>query len=196
MKRKGVKIMKLKNVLSLFFVFSMLPAALADTIYDYTGDVEYSAGTGSNQATIAIDFDADSSFLFTYNWDGIADGWDALDSIDLAGLLDITAIDYGAMGMLVSDFDYPGGIKYDYGQGADTGWGYYNSADGTNWSLNGTGVSFRDLSNGDWDSWVWSNYDYDVSWDPVRTPGAEPVPEPFTLAVLGLGSLFLRKRGA
>ena len=100
----------------------------------YTGPIEYEAGTGPNQATIAIDFDLDVSFLFTYRWEGIATGWDALDALD-AGSLDVFATDWGEWGMFVNDFDYPGATEYDYGLGANTGWAYYNSADSQNWSL-------------------------------------------------------------
>ena len=71
--------------------------------------------------------------------------------------------------MFVDDFDYPGGAEYDYGQGVSAGWAYYNSTDNEIWSLDPAGVSFRDLSDGDWDSWVWTNYD--ESWLPIRTPG-------------------------
>ena len=152
----------------------------------YTGPIEYEAGTGSNQAKIAIDFDLDVSFLFTYRWDGTATGWDALDALD-AGSLDVFATDWGEWGMFVNDFDYPGAAEYDYGLGANTGWAYYNSIDNENWSLDMGGVSFRNLNDGDWDSWVWTNYSPDW-FTAYRTPGAAPIPEPATLMLLAIGS--------
>ena len=154
----------------------------------YNGDVEYSAGAGSNSATIAVDFDLDNSFLFTYNWDGAATGEDALLAIVGAGDLEVTTIYEGAF---VADLSYPGGVKYDYGLDM-AGWSYYTSSDGDNWDFSMVGFAGRSLTNNDWDSWVWTNFD--VNWDAVRGPGELPVPEPTTIALLGLGGILLGSR--
>jgi hypothetical protein len=167
----------------------------------YPETAQYTAGEGANCARIVIDFDADNYFVFDYKWDGPATGWDALAAIDAAGAMDVEATWYEAFGShFVSDFVYSGGAKYNYGAGAMTGWGYWGSSDGENWVIN-SGVDSRELVNGGWDSWVWSNYDFSVSWDPIRGPGAEPVPEPATIVLLGSGALYLfklnaRRRGA
>jgi hypothetical protein len=180
-----------RRLMSLVLAFAFAATVNAVT---YTGSVEYTAGSGSSQATIAIDFDFGNSFLFNYQWDGDATGWDALAAIDLAGALNVFATDYGAWGVFVSDFDYPGGLEYDYGEEANTGWAYY-VGNNENWEYSSTGVSSRSLNNGDWDSWVWTNYSADWS-TAYRTPGAAPVPEPMTIALLGLGGLFFRRRSA
>jgi hypothetical protein len=180
-----------KRVLSLVFVFAITASVNAAT---YTGSVEYTAGSGSNQATIVIDFDFGNSFLFNYQWDGDVTGWDTLAALD-AGVLDVDASWYELyQSHFINDFDYPGGLEYDYGEGANTYWAYYGSTDNENWLPN-PGVDNRSLSNGDWDSWVWTNCSAD--WLTVyRTPGAAPVPEPMTIALLGLGGLLLRRRSA
>ncbi len=180
--------MKPGNLISLIIVLTVCAAAPGEI---YTGDIEYTAGTGTNEATIAIDFDFDNSFLFSFKWDDDATGWDALSALN-AGALDVFATDYGEWGMLVDDFDYPDGTEYDYGEDVNTGWGYYNSTDNQIWSLSSTGVSFRSLSDGDWDSWVWTNFD--DSWLAIRSPGAQPIPEPATMLLFAVAGLLLRKR--
>jgi len=181
--------MKVMNLISLIIVLVVCAGARGEI---YTGGIEYATGAGGNEATIAIDFDFDSSFLFSFQWDGAATGWDALAAIDAAGALDVFATDFGEWGMFVDDFDYEGGTEYDYGEGVFfAGWAYYNSTDNEIWSLDPAGVSFRDLSDGDWDSWVWTNYD--ESWLAIRSPGAAPVPEPATMLLFAAGGLLLRK---
>jgi hypothetical protein len=158
----------------------------------YTGTPVYSAGTGANTASIAVDFGT-SSYVFQYSWDGAATSWDALHGVDLAGDLSVTASIDPQWGAFVSRIRYPGATAYDYGMTA-TGWTYFVSTNGTDWSSLGQGASFSPLSNGDWNAWVWSNYD--ENWNIIREPGEEPVPEPLTLAVLGGGVLFIRRKMA
>ena len=149
---------------------------------------EYSAGAGTNAATIVIDFGLEY-YGFGYSWDGNSTSWDALDAIDLAGLLDVNATDWGASGMFVNELIYPGAATFDYGLDY-AGWAHYGSSDGETWFQTG-GVSFRSLSDNDWDCWVWTNYD--ASWDPIRAPGKQPIPEPMTLTLLAIGGLLVRR---
>jgi len=179
--------MVLRRLVNLVLVFGFTVNAGALTFDGLVN--EYSAGAGANAATIVIDFGLEY-YGFGYSWDGNSTSWAALDAVDVAGALDVNATDWGDMGIFVNDLIYPGADKYDYG--ADyAGWAHYGSSDGEIWSQTG-GVSFRSLSDGDWDCWVWTNYD--ESWNPVRTPGQLPVPEPTTLVLLAIGGLLVRKR--
>ena len=147
--------MRVKNVIRLIVVIVLAVVSGADAL-TYTGGVEYSAGSGDNQATIAIDFDLDNSFLFTYRWDGEATGWDALTAITTDKALDVESTHYS-------------------------------------WASSMDGVTDRALTDGAWDSWVWTNYEPD--WGPpYRAPGQAPIPEPATFSLLCLGGFLLRRR--
>jgi hypothetical protein len=159
----------------------------------YMEQPEYSAGTGTNSAYIALDFDYDNAFVFEYHWNGQATGWDALQALDQAGPMDIDGQVY-SWGVLINDFSYPGGVKFDYGLG-NTGWVYYLSDGGSDWFGSGAGVRDRVLSNGSWDSWVWSNYPPDWSI-PYRQPGQMPIPEPTSLILLAFGAGLLTRKKA
>ncbi len=181
--------MNYMKMTTLFLAIALAGASQAAT-YDLAA--EYSAGTGANSATIVIDFGT-AAYSFTYNWDGAASGWQALQSVDLAGDLAVGATDYGPMGIYVWDLAYPGATTFDYGLTA-TGWSYFSSDNGEAWYQT-MGVAGRGLTDGGWDCWMWSNYD--AEWNPLRQPGeTATIPEPMTLCLLGLGGIFVRRCSA
>ncbi|MHC4624874.1 MAG: hypothetical protein ACYS4W_13335, partial [Planctomycetota bacterium] len=81
-----------RRLMSLVVVLAIAAGASAVT---YSGDMEYTAGSGSNEVTIAVDFDFGNYFLFTYRWEGEATGWDAISALEQAGALMIEATDFG-----------------------------------------------------------------------------------------------------
>ena len=166
--------------------------SLSSQATTYTQVSEYSAGSGANSATISVDFDAGNAFLFTYSWDGAANSFDALFALN-SSALDVFYSTDPTWGNFVYDFAYPGGVIYDYGVGANTGWAFYTGTDNENWTASLLGVDDRILSDGDYDSWVWTNYspDWYVAY---REPGGVPIPEPATVALLTLGGLMLRRK--
>jgi hypothetical protein len=169
----------------------MLLTAIAATTYGYTFDdvdLEYWAGSGDKEAVMVVDFDTGYNYAFGYRWDGAAIGWDAMDTIDQAGALNVDATWYDLYSThFVNDFDYPGATK-----GAGTSWGYYTSTDGENWTASGSGVDSRVLNDGDYDGWSWGSTD--ANWDHLRAP-TTPVPEPATVSLLALGGMVLLRRG-
>jgi hypothetical protein len=173
------------------WIFMMACSSQAGT---YSLTPEYSAGSGANTATIVVDFGT-GSYAFNYSWNGTATGWNALSAIDQGSSLDIIPIDYGDMGIYIYALLYQDAAIYNYGMGVTQGWAYFSSENGSDWYRT-AGVSFRNLTNGSWDAYVWSNYDFAVSWDPIRQPGEAPIPEPATMMLLGLGGLLLGKRSA
>ena len=164
--------------------------------------VAYTAGTGSNSAKIVIDFDFNNYFVFEYLWDGVATGWDALSALEQQSELTIEGGSYQMVvnGQLLTlayanDFVYPSGAKYDYFDDGSLGWAYVGSIDNENWQSNAP-VSLRELTNGSWDAWVWTNHDMDNNWVPVRQPGQMPIPEPVSIIVMAAGVILARKRRA
>jgi hypothetical protein len=158
----------------------------SDGFASHDAVIEYWAGSGRNEAVVVIDFGTDS-YAFGYRWDeGTKSGKDLLDAVAAAG-----SLDYTEAGGFLATLSY--GTHLEQGQGGwpDDWWSYFISEDGVNWVASDVGFTARELSNGVWDGWARQTTD---AWPAAHLP-VTPVPEPCTVALLGLGALLLGRRG-
>jgi hypothetical protein len=182
------RLMSLRDLICLIVVLAITSSTAIATPFNFGGtwvEVDYWAGTGSNEAIVVVDFAATGgdSYAFGFKWDGTTTGYDALVAIDAAGDLDFEATSYGGMGYFIDNFYYnsESGNESYY-------WQYFTSSDGLAWASSGAGMSDRILTNGNWDGWY---NGFDVGVSPTT-----PVPEPMTIVLLGLGGLLIRRRRA
>lgn len=181
-----------RKVMSLVLLFAMVVDASAYTFDEVV--VDYWAGSGSNETIVVIDWNgtngpyATEAHAWGYRWDGTAYVSDALAAIDTSGTLDITG------GAFISDAYYDQTIVDgdNHTSSGYTGWWWLgDTADGgLTWNGNLGGVDTEVLWNGgieglNMDSGAWTSDTLSI-----------PVPEPMTIALLGLGGLLLRRRRA
>lgn len=166
-------------------------------------DVKFWVGNGSNTAVFVIDYNDGinpHSFAWGYRWDGSATGYDMLQAIDAADTsLNISVILYSFGPFFSSstyDADHDGTIDHA-GLPSNGWWAYYTkNAEGDAWAMSWVGMGDRALVNGSWDGWSFStdmtNWSSTAPTEPVAATQA--VPEPASLAALGLGAAALLAR--
>ncbi len=152
------------------------------------GDVltEATVGSGANETMIVFDWKSGStpSHAWLYKYDGSKTLADAMNAIETAS----SNFDWSETAF-VTKLDYFDGSESHVGNSA--GWmSFWGSSDGENWSSTPVGVMDYDLIDG---GFAGGNPDVFGNW-----PGASPVvplvPEPASVALLGLGGLALLKR--
>jgi PEP-CTERM motif len=172
-------------------------------------NIRYWVGSGANQAALVIDFNggtAQGSFVWGYRFDGAKSGEEMIRDIAAHDpTLDVGIISYSFGGFLdvVAYTPVPLAITL-IGQSVSNSsatkyWSYYNGMNGSNsnWSYSNLGMSGRTLSNGDVDGWSFTS---DPNFGPGNAPTppipANPVPEPATLAGLGIALAYWKKKSA
>jgi hypothetical protein len=160
----------------------------------YWVDVDYWAGSGSNETIVVIDWNQTNgpytteSHAWGYRWSGTKYLSDAITDICAAGALLVTT-SYG--GAFVDDAFYnKPSIDSDNHTSADwSGWWWLGDTTngGATWTINAGDIISEALVNGNIegmniDSGAWTSDTLSI-----------PIPEPMMLALLGLGGLLVTK---
>jgi hypothetical protein len=173
-------------------------------------NIRYWVGSGSNEAAFVIDFNGGGtgiSYAWGYRFDGVKTGEQMLRDIAAHDPLlsaDIQSFSFGAFLDRLSYTPAPLAVTLtgasNFVDSPYKYWSYYtgNSGANTNWSSSNVGMSARNLVNGSVDGW---SFTVDANFGPGVAPSdpifVQPVPEPATMAILGLGAIgALRRRRA
>ncbi len=158
-------------------VLSMAAGAQAGILDGYT--VSETAGTGANTAYVGVSFSDGADYLFAVNFDGSTTSDVIHHLLDDETGLDVDFQDFG-FGEFVNGLSYDGHSDIGYG-GGENWWHYWISDDAETWTSPWFGISDRVVVDGSIDGW---RYGY----------GYTPIPEPMTVALLGLGGLLIARR--
>ncbi len=189
-----------------------LPAA---TLVNSFTDIQYWVGTGTQSAALVIDWNnagVATSFAWGYHWNGAATGEDMLEAIagfvgtdqvapvaDGTGDKSLTLLtqffsSVGSNSVYQLSYSVDSATQSHTGFDPDTNsyWAYYvanNTTSLPTWTYSLTeGFAARALADKSWDGWSWS--DGSDGTEPSQ-PFAAAVPEPATVALLGLSALAL-----
>ena len=163
--------------------------------------VDYWAGAGSNETIVVIDWNLTNgpyeteSHTWGFRWDGTAYVSEALAAIDAAGALEVTT---SYAGQFVYDAFYQD-LLIDGDNHTSTnfsGWWWLGDTmnGGATWTANEGegGITSEILGNGKIEGLnLVQNYE---EWLVGSSTLTIPVPEPFTITLLGLGGLIVGKR--
>ena len=163
----------------------------------------YSAGDPNSENTsfLVIDFDfiGADAYLFEYNYDGEATGEDMLIAISEAGTLAVgyQAFNFGERSIFVDGFFYDGNGAFPSFVGAnEESWSYW-IADSTSdpyTSPLAFGPSGRTLQDGSVDAWTLNVASFNSDQFPATNNPPASIPEPGSIALLGIAGLITMRR--
>ncbi len=182
-------------------------------------DIIYWVGEGENRAALVIDWwdgKAPESLAWGYRWDGDATGVNMLAAIAGSGFGgyggpysgDLEGDDTRLYAVLEYYDMFDAYIVYGFGYDLDNDgsigfgdhfhegwldgyWSYWLSDGDSAWGYSGVGISGRELADGSWDGWSFSDDAVFGSGGPPRTPVGAPVPVPAAVWLLGSGLIGL-----
>jgi len=149
-------------------------------------------GTGANSSYFVLDFasgSAPQSYAFQYNYDNTPTGGDLIDALAGANIgFSWTSSDFGpGLGRFANSFTFDGKTVDSAATPTfNDFWAYWESADGDNWAFANNGPDIHTLVNGAWYGW---SYQADFNNPSVAPLTPVVVPEPGTLALVGVGLL-------
>lgn len=164
----------------------------------------YATGSGANTSSLIIDFNylGGDAYLFEYRYDGEASAQDMLLALDAAGDLSVQRQFFefdGASSIFIDGFSYAGNTANPSFEGdAGETWTYWivddRVAAPTFYTPAPTGPTDRALQDGSVDAWGLNISEFNTKGlDPTFNQPAV-IPEPTSLALLGLGGLAILRR--
>lgn len=177
--------MTLKRLISLVLVIAALAITDSSAIA-----IPVSVGSGANTAGVYIEwsdgFWTEFEVGFGLSGADTITGLALLQELDSAGSIDftLTTKDWG-WGITIEGMEYTdaGVTHYNPGWVVDEDWWHYWNKDvgATDWLFSSVGGDARMVGNGDMDGWIYGR-------------AGSPIPEPCTVALLGLGGLLVVRR--
>jgi len=180
-------------------LLSASAVALPIASHAQTPLISGTAGSGSNTYFFVMDFrdfSAPQEYAFTYKSNSATLSFESilvgLDSVPTFNALISTGSPFGDS---LDGLAYTGKTKFNDFAGSNSGepngfWSQWNSATGSSWTEDNSGISGQIISAGQWAGASWTSDFNTVTNAAPRVPtGADAAPEPGALVLLASGAL-------